>query len=55
MRVAIPYEAEPRLSVRERNRAVGEGSGQTVEKVRHCVLAPVATVLEYGFARQAAS
>ena len=28
--------------------AIGEGGFETVEKVRHCVLAPLATVLEYG-------
>ena len=28
--------------------AVGEGSFETVEKVRHYVLAPLATLLEYG-------
>ncbi len=34
--------------------AVGEGSFETVEEIWHCVLAPVATVLEYGLGRQAA-
>ena len=29
--------------------AVGKGGGETVEKVGHCVLALLATVLEYGF------
>ncbi len=34
--------------------AVGEGGGEAVEKVRHCVLALLGTVLEYGLGRQAA-
>ena len=34
--------------------AVGKGGFESVEKVRHCVLAPVATVLEYGFGPQTA-
>ncbi len=29
--------------------AVGEGGLEAVKKVRHCVLAPLATVLEYMF------
>ena len=29
--------------------AVGEGGFEAVEKVWHCVLAPLATVLEYWF------
>ena len=45
--LAIPYEAEPGLSAPERNRAVGEGSGQAVDEIWHCVLAPLETVLEY--------
>ena len=44
--LAIPYEAEPRLSAPERNRAVGEGSGQAVEKIWHCVLASQTTVIK---------
>ncbi len=28
--------------------AVGEGGREALEKVRHCVLVPLATVLEYG-------
>jgi len=47
--LAIPYEAEPGLPVRERNRAVGEGSSKTVYEIWHCVLAPLETVLEYMF------
>ncbi len=34
--------------------AVGEGGGETVEKLWHCVLAPLATVLEYGCGPKAA-
>ncbi len=29
--------------------AVGAGGGETVREIWHCVLAPVATVLEYMF------
>ena len=34
--------------------AVGEGGFEAVEKVWHCVLAPLVTVLEYGLGRQVA-
>ena len=34
--------------------AVGEGGVETVEKVWHCVLALLATVLEYGFGPEVA-
>ena len=34
--------------------AVGEGGFEAVEKVWHCVLALLATVLEYGLGRQSA-
>jgi len=34
--------------------AVGEGGFEAVEEVWHCVLAPLATVLEYGVGRRAA-
>ena len=34
--------------------AVGEGHFQAVAEVWHCVLASLATVLEYGLGRQAA-
>ncbi len=34
--------------------AVGEGGFEAVEKIRHCVLAPLATVLEYGSGVEAA-
>ena len=46
--VSGPRRDTPSPYHQHRSRALWYSGFETVEKVRHCVLAPLATVLEYG-------